>query len=187
MAVQDNVVGSVAPTAPFPGGQDWRARQDRPVWEATLWPNRSLNATGQRQVMLLIAVGLSIPLLPALGTPVFWGLLPFTLGAWGAMWLGFRRSNRALTLRETVTLWRDEMRVERHEPSGAVLRWRADPWHVRVQVHDCARVESYLTLKGAGREIELGAFLCPSERVSLAAELEGALTHAVTGRPPLSP
>jgi uncharacterized membrane protein len=36
-------------------------------------------------------------------------------------------------------------------------------------------VENYLTLRGAGREVEIGRFLTPEERVSLHEELELAL------------
>ena len=116
-------------------------------------------------MLCLAAIGLAVPLLPALGTPVFWGLLPFEAAALGLLWAGFRASDRDGALSETLTLWRDEMRVERREPSGRVLRWRADPYWVRLALHrDGRKVENYLTLSGGGREIELGAFLSPDER-----------------------
>ncbi|MEM8820806.1 MAG: DUF2244 domain-containing protein [Pseudomonadota bacterium] len=41
------------------------------------------------------------------------------------------------------------------------------------------RPENYLTLKGGGREIELGAFLSPEERLSLAERLEDAIRIAL--------
>jgi len=154
-------------------------RDDLPLYRVTLWPHRSLRPAGKRAVLALAAVGLAVPLLPALGTPVFWGLLPFEAAALGLLWLGLRRSDRDGMLVEELSLWRDEIRVERCEPSGRVLRWRADPYWVRLTLHaEGAKVEDYLTLSGGGREIELGAFLSPDERRNLKAEIERALAAA---------
>ena len=49
----------------------------------------------------------------------------------------------------------------------------------RVRIHPDARIEDYMTMTGGGREIELGAFLSPEERVELADEIERALTAAI--------
>jgi uncharacterized membrane protein len=172
--------GGQPPAVAIPGAWiDWRERHDRPLYAATLWPNRSLGQRGYRITMRIAAAGLALPLIAVSATPVFWGLLPFALAALGMLWLGFRRNQFDGRLTEAVTLWRDEMRVERREPSGRVLRWSADPWHVRLAVYEDAKVEHYLTLRGAGREIELGAFLSPEERAALAAEIGDALTRAV--------
>ena len=158
---------------------DWRDRRDRPVWHARIWPNRPLGRRGRRWALGVAACGLALPLLPVSGTPVFWGLMPFLLAALALLWLGFRRSDYDGRLVEEVSVWRDEIRVERREPGGRVRRWCADPFHVRVALHPEGKVENYVTLRGGGRQIELGAFLSPEERVALAAELEAALTRAI--------
>ena len=157
---------------------DWAERADPPLYRVTLWPHRSLGRGARRFVLGVAAVGLAVPLLPALGTPVFWGLLPFELGALGLLWLGLRRSDADGRLVEELSLWRDELRVERREPTGRVLRWTAVPDWVRLTLHEeGAKVENYLTLRGGGREIELGAFLSPDERVALKDEIETALAR----------
>ncbi len=165
---------------------DWRDRWDRPLYAATLWPNRSLSRGGLQVVLGIAAAGLAVPLLPTLGTPVFWGLLPFLTAALWMLWFGFRRNQFDGRLIEEVAVWRDEIRVERREPAGRVRRWSADPFHVRLTVHPEAKVEQYLTLRssgrGSGREIELGAFLSPGERVMLAVEIEDALTRAIRAK-----
>jgi uncharacterized membrane protein len=47
---------------------------------------------------------------------------------------------------------------------------------VRLTVHKTGGpVPQYLTLKGNGREVELGAFLTEAERLTLADELNAAL------------
>ncbi len=103
--------------------------------------------------------------------------------ALGMLWLGLRRNIFDGRLAEQVTIWPDEMRVERREPGGRVRRWRAEPFHVRLTLHPEGKVEQYLTLRAAGgrvaREIELGAFLSPDERVALADEIEAALSRAI--------
>ena len=131
--------------------------------------------------MRIAALGLALPLIAVSTTPVFWGLLPFAIAALAMLWLGFRRSQFDGRLTETVTVWRDEIRVERREPRGRVRRWSADPYQARLRLHEAAKVESYLTLKGSGREIELGAFLSPEERVALAGEIEAAIGRAIRG------
>jgi uncharacterized membrane protein len=160
-------------------GPVWRERLDRPVYDVVLWPNQSLTRRGHRIAMGTAAAGLSLPLFGVAGTPVFWGLAPFLLVALGALWIAIRRNGRQLCIEERLTLWRDEIRVERREPDGRLLRWQAEPLRLRLRLHKGAKVEDYLTIAGGGREIELGAFLAPEERVALAAEIESALTRAL--------
>jgi uncharacterized membrane protein len=160
-------------------GPAWRERRDQPVYDVTLWPNQSLTRRGRSVAMCTAAAGLALPLVALAGTPVFWGLAPFLAVAFGALWLAFDRNGRQLRIEERLTLWRDEMRVERREPDGRLLRWQAEPLRVRLRLHKDAKVEDYLTLAGGGREIELGAFLAPEERVALAGEIEAALTRAL--------
>ena len=110
---------------------------------------------------------------------MFWGLLPFLVLALVGVWYAIRRNGQNLDLSETLSIWRDEVRVERRQPDGQRLRWQAEPMRVRIRIHKDARIEDYLTLSGGGRVIELGAFLAPEERVALADEIEQALTRAL--------
>ena len=157
---------------------DWRDRCDRPLYAVTLWPHRSLTPGVRKVVLGGVASGLALPLLAVAGTPVFWGLLPFLGTAVGLLWLALRQSDRDRRLVEELTLWRDELRVERREPSGRCLRWTAEPLKVRLRLRS-EPIENYLTLTGGGREIELGAFLSPPERAALMEEIEAALTGAL--------
>lgn len=159
---------------------DWRVRHDRPLYRVTLWPNRSLTPRMRRGMLGIVAAGAAVPLLALTGTSVFWVLAPFAALPVLLLWAGFRRNDRDGRLTERLVVWRDEVRVERREPGGRVLRWTAEPLHLRLRLHDTP-IESYLTLKGMGREIELGAFLSPEERVALAAEIEAAVTRALRG------
>ncbi|MGM0586157.1 MAG: DUF2244 domain-containing protein, partial [Pseudomonadota bacterium] len=151
---------------------------DPPIYEVILWPHRSLSRRGFVYVMVGTAVMLALPLIPLLGTPVALGLLPFMLAAlFGLGWF-IRRNFRDLQMHEVLRLWPDLVAVERHEPRGRIRRWQANPYWVRVKLHPEGRPENYLTLKGGGREIELGAFLSPEERAELAEQLEDAFRRA---------
>tara|TARA_R110000751_G_scaffold63149_8_gene130591 strand:- start:42 stop:590 length:549 start_codon:yes stop_codon:yes gene_type:complete len=153
-------------------------RSDPPLYEVTLWPNLSLGRRGYRIVMGGAATMLSLPMIALAGSKVALGLLPFVLGALGALGWFLRRNARDLSLHERLRLWPDLMAVERHEPSGRVLRWQANPHWVRLKLHPDGRPQNYLTLKGGGREIELGAFLSPEEREDLAEQIEMAMARA---------
>lgn len=160
-------------------GPDWRERRDVPVYSVGLWPNQSLGQGGYRFALWIAAAGVAIPMSIVAGTPAFWGLLPFAAGTVLALRYALRRNRRDLRYSESLEVWPDEIRVVRHEAGGRCLRWQAEPMRVRVRLHGDGPVEDYLTLTGGGREIELGAFLSPEERVSLAAEIEAALTRAI--------
>ncbi|MGF1550988.1 MAG: DUF2244 domain-containing protein [Paracoccaceae bacterium] len=161
---------------------DWAERDDPPTYTAELWPNRSLTPLGRRRFLWLVAAGFALPLLPIVATPVVWIPLLFAALVLGALWYALRRNTADARLVERVAIWPDEMRVERVEPSGRIYRWSAEPTFVRLTLHEDARPEHYLTIKGGGREIELGAFLAPEERQRLAGEIEGAIRRALTGR-----
>lgn len=153
-------------------------RSDPPLLDLTLWPNRSLSRRGFAWVLGLVAVGLAIPIIPFLGTRIGLGLIPFPLAALVALWAALRRNYADGRLTERIRIWPDLVAVERREPGGGLRGWRANPHWVRVGLRSDGPVEQYLTLKGGGREIELGAFLSPEERESLHAELLRAFAEA---------
>lgn len=150
-------------------------REDAPKFSMTLWPNRSLSRSGFHKILAFTAFMLCIPLIPLLGTSVGMALVPFLLGTVFLLWYFIRRNYRDGQLTEVVKLWDDLITVERMEPQGQRHRWHANPYWVRLQLYPEGRIENYLTLKGNGREIELGAFLSPEERVMLRDDLERAL------------
>jgi len=159
--------------APAPDPFD---RTDPPLLALTLWPNRSLSRRGFAWVIGIVAAGLAVPLVALAGRPAAWGLLPFLVFALVALYVAIERSYASGRLTETLRLWPDLVTVERREPGGAVRRWHAHPAWVRLRlIEEAGPVEQYLTLAGNGREIELGAFLSPEERVALHRDLEQAL------------
>lgn len=152
-------------------------RSDEPVWSITLWPYRSLTPEGFRIILGVTAVGLALPILALAGTGAPIALAPYAALALFALWGFIKLSYRSGRVTEVLRLWPDAIAVERREPWGKVKRWNANPYWVDVELTDTKAVKRYLTLRGNGRTIELGAFLTSKERVELADELRIRIAH----------
>jgi len=141
-----------------------------------LWPHRSLPRRGFAAFVLGTFVLITIPLYPLLGTAVLWGLLPFLLLAVGGVWWALEHSYRSARLTEVLTIAPDEVHLVRTNPRGDVQDWACNRYWTRVRMHpEGGPVEHYLTLRGAGREVEIGAFLSEEERKTLHGELAEAI------------
>jgi uncharacterized membrane protein len=141
-----------------------------------LWPYNALAPRGFVMVIGMTAATLAMPLIAVLGSPVLWGLLPFAgIALWG-LWFAMDRNWRDRQILEEMDLSRAGVVLHRYNPRGPVQDWRADPhWVTLTLVPKGGPVEDYLTLKGGGREVELGAFLMPDERRRLHDDLSVVL------------
>ncbi|MEM7441454.1 MAG: DUF2244 domain-containing protein [Pseudomonadota bacterium] len=158
------------------GFKEATADRGTPVWEVTLRPHRSLSNKGFSNVILVTSIALAFPLFAFLGSAVLWGLLPFALGALWMLWTAIRASDRDGTLTEHLMLWPDLIAVHRHNPRTDDQFWHANPFWVSTHLKHTREVRDYLTVKGAGREIELGRFLTPQARKELFADLNRQLS-----------
>jgi len=150
--------------------------QPGPAARLRLWPHRSLGARGFAVFIAVTAALAALPLLAVLGTVAMWALLPFMLGTLALIWAALRRSQRDGALVEVLTLARDGVHLRREEPDGTRRDWQANPYWVRAILHDeGGPVANYVTLRGGGREVEIGAFLSPGERARLHGELRDRL------------
>ena len=142
----------------------------------TLWPYRSLKPQGFTIFIAITAGMFLLPLLVVLGSPVLWGLLPFFAGTLWLVWYFLQRSNRDRQMREDLVLTKATMTLTRTNPKGPAQIWTANPYWVRLGLHEKGGpVEQYLTLSGGGRDVELGAFLSIDERVQLHGDLADRL------------
>ena len=144
----------------------------------TLWPHQSMTLQGFRWFIGTTAVMLTLPLFAVLGSAVAWVLMAFFLAALAAVWRAIMANRRDRSLREELTLSPSELALRHIPPNGPPLNWTANPHWVIVTLRHDGPVENYLTLRGAGREVELGRFLTPEERETLYAELS-PLLHRV--------
>ncbi len=149
-----------------------------PLHHLSLWPYRSLPRRGFVWFIGLTAALISLPLLSLLGTGYLWFMLPFLAAAVAAIWYFIERSYKDGTVVETLTIWSDHMELTRQNPRAASQNWQANPYWVEVKMHPTSGpVEHYITLRGDGREVEIGAFLSVAERKILLSELQGVLAR----------
>ena len=152
-------------------------RDDARAFHLHLSPHLSMGPRGFVRVMTFCAVFLALPLLGVLGTPVLWGLLPFMgLALWG-LWTALTWNQRdRLRLAEDLHLTPDAITIRRENPRQPAQEWQGNPYWTSLHLREKGGpVENYLTVKGAGREVELGAFLSPEERAQLHDDLTRAL------------
>ncbi len=147
--------------------------QDRTL---SLWPHRSLPRRGFAAFLLITFALITLPLFSVLGSAVLWGLLPFLMAAVGAIWWALEHSYRTGRLTEVLTIAPDAVHLVRTNPRGDTQEWDCNRYWAKVEMHpQGGPVHHYITLKGAGREVEIGAFLSEDERKALYGELSDAL------------
>lgn len=144
--------------------------------ELQLWPHNSLPPRGVAIVVLTTFALLLVPLLAVLGSVLLWGILPFILLAVGGIWYALNRSYRDRRILETLTLTDSTAHLSRRNPNGTMQEWECNRYWARPEMHaHGGPVPNYVTLKGSGREVEIGAFLSEDERKALYGELITAL------------
>ncbi|SMC71871.1 Uncharacterized membrane protein [Primorskyibacter flagellatus] len=146
----------------------------RPTAETVLrlWPHNSLPRKGFAAFILATFLLISMPLFGLLGTVLLWGLLPFGMLALAGLWYALRRNEADREILETLTIGADSIHLVRTNPRGAEQEWQCNPYWAKLTMHpQNGPVPHYITLSGAGREVEIGAFLSENERMALYSEL----------------
>jgi len=140
--------------------------------EMHLWPHQSLPPQGYARFIGVTALLIALPLLSFAGSIVFWGLLPFLLLALFGLKYALDRNRRDAQVIEVLTLDATEARLERRNANGTQQSWQCNRYWVAVELHPRdGPVPNYVTLRGGGREVEIGAFLSEDERKALFDEL----------------
>jgi len=140
--------------------------------ELHLWPHQSLPARGMAAFVLTTFTMILIPTLPLLGSPILWGLLPFLLLAVWAIYFALQRNHNSRQIRETLTLDNETAELHRSNPNGKVETWACNRYWAQITKYETdGPVPNYVTLRGNGREVEIGAFLSEEERIALYEDL----------------
>ena len=153
----------------------WTTSPNETPQRLRLWPHQSLPARGMAAFVLTTFTMIMIPVMTLLGSPVLWGLLPFALLAVWGMYYALQRNYHARLIEEVLTLGPEAAELVRTEPSGEVKSWACNRyWTTITKYENDGPMPHYVTLKGKGREVEIGAFLSEEERVALYDELQRA-------------
>lgn len=157
----------------------WKDAADeagRAVGELQAWPHQSLPPKGFAAFIGATFVLIMIPLFPLIGSVVLWGVLPFLLAAVWGIYYALQRNWRDHQILEVLELTPEALRLTRHNPRGPVQSWACNAYWVEAFLHPTGGpVPHYLTLRGNGREVELGRFLSEDERRALYGDLRSRL------------
>lgn len=157
----------------------WTTQHNAPPQIMHLKPHESLPARGMAAFVLTTFALILLPTLGLLGTPLLWALLPFVmLAVWG-IYFALQKNHKHLQITEILTLTSDLAKLSHTKPNGEVITWECNRYWTQVHMHETGGpVPNYVTLKGMGREVEIGAFLSEDERIALYKDLQIALKKA---------
>lgn len=152
--------------------------QARPLFAATLTPNRSLSRRGLRIVVAATVVFASIP-----------AMILFSLGAWPVVgfmgldvlliWWALSNSRQDGRKYEQITLWSDQLELKQVSGRGREQLKRFNPFHVKLVIdRDINERTTALHLRTADSDTEIGAFLSPDDKASFAKVFGTALKKA---------
>jgi uncharacterized membrane protein len=145
------------------------------LFEAVTSPPSGLSERGMRWLYGLAAAGVAVPamLFALLGA---WPVLGF-MGGEMALVLGLvalhRRWNRAAV--ETVLLTEGRLSVRHSDGRGRHEAAELDAYWARLEIEERPGAVPILRAHARGRSVELGRFLSPDEKQSLAEALGSAL------------
>lgn len=87
------------------------------------------------------------------------------LAVWG-IYFALQRNHKQRQITEVLTLTDDTVNLIRTDPKGDTQEWECNRYWIQITKHDTSgAMPHYVTLKGVGCEVEIGAFLCEEERI----------------------
>ena len=157
---------------------DWISSASNTTKELHLWPHQSLPLQGYVAILAMAAILTTVPLLPVLGSMALWGVFPFVLVAlFGLKW-ALDRNRQDQQVLEILKLDTKNIHLEHQAPRQKTQTWDCNRYWATVKLHkDDGPVPNYLTLRGNGREVEIGAFLSEEERIALYGDLKSSLSQ----------
>ena len=141
-----------------------------------LWPYQSLPARGFAAFVLATFPLILIPTFSLLGTKLLWGLLPFVMMAVAGIYWALQHNFKARQIEEVLTLDSNTAHLSHRPAKGDPKEWTCNRYWTKVlKYENDGPVPHYVTLRGEGREVEIGSFLSEEERIALFDDLRRAL------------
>jgi uncharacterized membrane protein len=154
----------------------WTTAPNTTRQEMRLWPHQSLPARGFAAFILATFTMILIPSLTLLGSVLLWGILPFALMAVAGVYFALQYNHKTRQITEVLTLDTNTARLTHTTHKGEVKEWECNRYWTKVTKYETdGPVPQYVTLRGEGREVEIGAFLSEEERIALFEDLERSL------------
>jgi uncharacterized membrane protein len=164
----------------------------RPAQKWNLAPYRSLGSAGRKAVLGGTAA-VSVIMAGSFAAAGLWPMIPFAMIPPVGLAFGLAASNRSGRAWQSLVLDDDNMHITSFEPGWILPRTVTIPsgWMKvetvmaknRLPDEEEERCEKILLVSG-GRRYEIGAFLPPVEKLSLAADLRRALAARRVACPP---
>ena len=147
--------------------EEEKLSREEPLLSLIIWPHRSCDRKTFLLILFIISFILIIPSFLFLNLSFAISILPFSLlSIFLFFFVGNKNFNDALLI-EKLKIYPKKIILERKEPNNDIKKWHSNPYWTKVNIYNNGPVESYLTLKGNGKEVELGSFLTPEERINL--------------------
>lgn len=152
--------------------------QAKPLFAATLTPNRSLTRKGFRVVIALVVVMASVPAIvfSSLGA---WPILGFLGLDVALVWWALAAARREGKREERITLWPDQLELTQVDAAGKETLTRFNPYFVKLVVdRDFNERTIAMHLRTRESDVVIGNFLSQDDKSSFAKAFGTALKRA---------
>ena len=157
---------------------EWTTQPHAARQQMRLWPHQSLPARGFAAFVLATFTLILIPVFSLIGTKLLWGLLPFLMLAVAGIYWALQHNHKARQIEEILTLDADTAHLSHCPAKGEAKEWVCNRYWTKVLKYERdGPVPHYVTLRGQGREVEIGSFLSEEERIALYDDLQRALSR----------
>jgi uncharacterized membrane protein len=147
------------------------------LYRTTLRPNPPMKPAALLSVVFVVAA-IDVAFAAWFLLRGAWPITPFMGADVALLAWAFCASRKAARRYEEVCLTRDQLRIERHQPRRSPTAIEFNPYWVRVELKEPVETGTGVTLRSHGRAVQIGKFLAPPQKLSVASALRAALQRA---------